>query len=159
MLWRRQAQTFSFKKVNWNGSKMADFRLHSTEIRRIKMYYGSLLNPFCLYITESESLSYSDFLLIVWTGYIDVGGKFWMLVTEFRYCPTLMIKDRGCWWQKWRKPSPIFQSCRQHITSPTSVTNIDVAGWSSDKKRFWPCDIFSPVNIWEIFRIPYKWSL
>ena len=39
----------------------------------------------------------------------------------------LMLKDRGCWWQNRPKPSPTSQSCRQHISSPTSVTNIDVA--------------------------------
>ena len=35
-----------------------------------------------------------------------------------------MLKDRGCWCKKRQKPSPISQSCRQHISSPTSVTNI-----------------------------------
>ena len=38
-----------------------------------------------------------------------------------------MLRDRGCWWQNRPKPSPTSQSCRQHISSPTSVTNIDVA--------------------------------
>ena len=44
--------------------------------------------------------------------------------------------DNGplCWWliysvtNFWNR-SPIFQSCHQHISSPTSVTNIDVALW------------------------------
>ena len=43
------------------------------------------------------------------------------------WCPTLLLKDRECWWQKRLKPSPTSQSCCQHISSPTSVTNIDVA--------------------------------
>ena len=60
-------------------------------------------------------------------GYIDVGDK-WMLVTIFGcWCPTLTLKDRGCWWWNRLKPSPTSQSCRQHISSPTSVTNIDLA--------------------------------
>ena len=53
-----------------------------------------------------------------------------MLVTLFwwqlfyRYsCPTLMLKNRGCCWQK-RPSKPTSQSCQQHISSPTSVTNI-----------------------------------
>ena len=51
-----------------------------------------------------------------------------MLVTSFGgLCLTLVLKDRGCWWQKRVKPSPISQTCLQHISSPTSVTNIDVA--------------------------------
>ena len=38
-----------------------------------------------------------------------------------------MLKDRGCWWQNRPKPLPASQSCRQHISSPASVANIDVA--------------------------------
>ena len=38
-----------------------------------------------------------------------------------------MLRDRGCWWAKWPKPSPTSSNCHQHISSPTSVTNIDVA--------------------------------
>ena len=50
-----------------------------------------------------------------------------ILVTSFGcWCPTSMLKDRGCWWRKRPKPSPTSQSCHQHISSPTSVTNIDV---------------------------------
>jgi len=29
--------------------------------------------------------------------------------------------------KKWQKPSPTSQSCRQNISAPTSITNIDVA--------------------------------
>ena len=76
-------------------------------------------------------------LQVVNIGYIDVGDK-WMLVTlswwQFFnvsdgisilvtsfgcWYPTLMFKDRGCWWQKWPKPWPTSQSCPQHISSPT----------------------------------------
>jgi len=32
----------------------------------------------------------------------------------------------GCWWPKRPKPSPTSKSCHQHISSPTSVTNVDV---------------------------------
>ena len=74
-------------------------------------------------------------------AYIAVHGE-WMLVTlcwrQFLvavlvtsfgcWCPTLMLKYRGCWWRK-QKQSSTSQSCRQHISSPTSVTNIDVASF------------------------------
>ena len=82
-----------------------------------------------------------------WKGYIDVDDK-WVLVTlswwqflddsdrisilviSFGYwCPALMFKDKGCWWQKRPKPSPTSQSCHQHISSPSSVSNIDVDSW------------------------------
>ena len=53
--------------------------------------------------------------------YPDVSDRISILVTSF-----------GCWRLmmlviKMAKPSPKSQSCRQHISSPTSVTNIDVA--------------------------------
>ena len=38
-----------------------------------------------------------------------------------------MLIDWGGWRQKRPNPSPISQSCRQHISSPTSASNIDVA--------------------------------
>ena len=58
---------------------------------------------------------------------LDVSDRISILVTSFGYwCPTLMLKDRVCWWQKRPKPSPTSQSCHQHISSPTSVTKIDV---------------------------------
>ena len=38
-----------------------------------------------------------------------------------------MFKDKECWQQKRLKPSPTSQSCRQHISSATYATNIDVA--------------------------------
>ena len=53
--------------------------------------------------------------------WLYVGDKFWLLETEFQY-----------WWHllnvgKRTKPSPTSQSFRQHILSPTFVTNINVA--------------------------------
>ena len=38
-----------------------------------------------------------------------------------------LVSIYGCWWQNFdvSKPSPTFHSCLQHISSPTSVTNID----------------------------------
>ena len=64
--------------------------------------------------------------------WLYLGDNFWMLMTEFRssfgcWCPTLMLKDRVCWWQKLPKPLPTSQICRQHMSSPTSITNSDVA--------------------------------
>ena len=65
---------------------------------------------------------------------MDVGDRISILVTSFRcWCPTSMLKDRGCRWQNRPKLSPTSQSCRQHISSPTSVTNIDVAGKARSK--------------------------
>ena len=37
-----------------------------------------------------------------------------------------MLRDRGCWWPKWQKSSPIPPTCHQHISLLTSVTNIAV---------------------------------
>ena len=38
-----------------------------------------------------------------------------------------MLNDGEFWWWKRSKPLPTSQNCRQHISSPTSVTHIDVA--------------------------------
>ena len=57
----------------------------------------------------------------------------WLLFRQNIWCPTPMLKDRECWWQKRPKLSPTSQSCRQHISFPTSVAKINVArifiGW------------------------------
>ena len=47
------------------------------------------------------------------------------------------------------KPSPSSQSCHQHFSSPTSVTNIDVAG------RSWTHEMIRPIinphsSVWPI---------
>ena len=58
---------------------------------------------------------------------LDVVDWISMLVTSFEYCyPTLIEKDRVLWWPKWPIPSPISYSCHRHISSSTSVTNINV---------------------------------
>ena len=69
-----------------------------------------------------------DFVLMI---FFDVSDRISILVTIFRcWCPTFMLKDRGCWWREptsrgcWPNPSPTSQSCRQHISSTHSVTNI-----------------------------------
>ena len=67
-------------------------------------------------------------LVTSWCWWLTVNDNFRMLATELRsWYPTLMLRDRGCWWPKWPKPSPTSKNCHQHISSPTSVTNIDVA--------------------------------
>ena len=49
------------------------------------------------------------------------------MVTSFQcWCPKANVKDSGCWWPKWPKLSPTFYSCHQRISSPTSVTSINV---------------------------------
>jgi len=63
-----------------------------------------------------------------WWQFLDVGDRISILVASFGDgCPSLMLKDWGCWWQKRSKPSPTSQNCHQHISSPTSVINIDAA--------------------------------
>ena len=63
-----------------------------------------------------------------WCQFLDVSNRISILVTSLGcWCPTLILKDRVCWWQKQTKPSPTSQSYRQRISSPTSVTIVDVA--------------------------------
>ena len=76
-----------------------------------------------------------------------VGDNFSILVKSF-WCwyPTLKLKDRGCWWQN--RPKPSSQSCRQHISSPTSVANIDVAKvycWK-DLNQLWNFGLFRKMT-------------
>jgi len=47
-------------------------------------------------------------------------------------CWLINVLDDRCWWQNLPKPSSTSQSCRQHIWSPTSVANIDVAVLDSE---------------------------
>ena len=71
--------------------------------------------------------------------WLYVGDNLWVLVKEFRqwwrsfgcWCPTLILTDRAYWWRKQRRPSSKLQS--QHIPSPTSITNIDVADFAAEK--------------------------
>ena len=61
------------------------------------------------------------FMTQSWWRFLGIGDWISMLVTSFEcWCPTLMLKDKGCWWRKRHKPSPISQSCRQH-PSPSSM--------------------------------------
>ena len=63
-----------------------------------------------------------------WWQFLDVSDRISILVTSFVcWWPTPMLKDRGYWCQTRQKLSSTSQSCRQYISSPTSVTNIDVA--------------------------------
>ena len=64
--------------------------------------------------------------LCLWQ-FLGVGDRILILMTSFECCcPTLRLKDRVCWWLKRSKPLPTSQSCRQHISSPTSVPSIDL---------------------------------
>jgi len=47
-----------------------------------------------------------------------------------------MLRDKGCWWPKWPNTSPTPENCHQHISSPTSVTKIDVAIMGHDLKTY-----------------------
>ena len=88
-------------------------------------------------------------------GYIDVGDfmlvnifgcwRISILVTSYGCCcPTLMLKDRGCWWQNRPKLSPTSQSCPQLILSPTSVANVDLATHESCLDPTFDFIIFDP---------------
>ena len=68
-----------------------------------------------------------DIVILVtqcWWRFWDVGGRILMLMTSL-----------GCWRPKWPTSSPTFYCCHQHISSPTSVTNIDVTR-STSKTTF-----------------------
>ena len=74
-----------------------------------------------------------SFILCWW---LVVGDNFRMLATKLRFwwrvyhgvfkmlVPNTDVSDRKCWLPKWSKPSPTSYNCHQHISSPTSVTNI-----------------------------------
>ena len=80
-----------------------------------------------------------------WWQFWDVSDRISIFVTSFGcWCPTLMLKDRGCCWQKRPKPSPTSHNCRQHISSPTSVTNINIADFQNfDEKKKIECSIWA----------------
>ena len=72
---------------------------------------------------------------LCWWQFLGIGDGISKLMSSFEYwCPTLMWK--GYWWRKRPKPSPTSQTCPQPISSPTSVTNIDVDdGKAGDRGR------------------------
>ena len=66
-------------------------------------------------------------MTLSWWQFFDISDRISILMTIFgSCCSTIILKDRRCWWQKRSIPSPTSQSCHKHMTSPTSVTNIDV---------------------------------
>ena len=81
-------------------------------------------------------------VILCWWQFSGVGDKIPILVTLFA-CWCLMhiicsiydaneiydAKEIECWRRKRQKLSPTSQSCRQHISSLTSVTNIDDQRW------------------------------
>ena len=72
-----------------------------------------------------------------WRKFSDVGDRISVLVTCFEcWCPTFIWKDSGCWWPKWPKRSSTSTSCHQHISSPTSITNIDDRDFFTKKSWF-----------------------
>ena len=75
-----------------------------------KFHYENQPNPHC----SSSFMVTISFLVYNFIGYNGIGDNFWTLVTEFRY-----------WWHLWKPQDS--HTCYQHISSPTSVTNIVVA--------------------------------
>ena len=69
-----------------------------------------------------------DFMLVInygcWWQNFDIGDILWMLSDA--NVTFVMLKDRGYWRRKKPKLWQTSQGCRQHILSPTSVTNIDI---------------------------------
>ena len=94
-------------------------------------------------IKHSGHIDVGDKWILVtlcWWLFSDVGYRILILVTSFGcWCPTLMLKDRRCcvWWQNRPKPSPTSQSRRQHISSPTFVTNINVTAFFGRQSKFY----------------------
>ena len=87
-------------------------------------------------------------MTLSWWQFLDVSDRILILVTSFGcWCLTLLLKDRGGWWQKRAKLSPTSQSCQQHISSPKSVTSIDATDLMS---RRTPHGIFRPISEYEI---------
>ena len=76
-----------------------------------------------------------DILMLVtysWWQFKNVGDRINILVAFFGcWCPTLILRNKECWLLKWSEPSPTSLNCHSHISSSTSVTNIDVALFSS----------------------------
>ena len=63
-----------------------------------------------------------------WWRFVNIGDCISMLVTSFEcWCPKRMSKDSGYRRPKWPEPWLTCYSCPQHIWSPTSLTNIDLA--------------------------------
>ena len=93
-------------------------------------------------------------MTLSWWQFLNVSDRISILATIFGcWCPTPMLKDRGCWWQKRPKPSPAYQKYRQHISSPASVTNIDVANLMLCFRLMWTITELW-IHIWAI--VKYK---
>ena len=74
-------------------------------------------------VTVSRKNGYIDvgdksmLVTLSWWQFLNVSDRISILVTIFgNWCPTLLLKNRGCWWQKRSKPSPTSQSCHQHTS-------------------------------------------
>ena len=98
-----------------------------------------------------------------WNGYIDVGNKwmlaicvgddFLILMPEIRYKWTLFVVEKRRLDRRWKikdvsdentqNRHQQSQNCRKHISSPTSVTNIDVADRNYLNNEDNPNDNFS----------------
>ena len=148
-------------------SEMSHFKCHSTNITISNVTFSNVLLAFWwlrfVVITWMFLRRYSAMGQRKPVGYIDVGDK-WMLVTlswwQFLgvndrisilvtsfgcWCSTLMLKYRGCWWQKTAGTITNISKL-----SPTHfVTNIDVAGhrlWSKVRSRTFDHDGLNIIN-------------
>ena len=70
-------------------------------------------------------------MLVAWSWW-----QFLSLMSELRYWWHLLNLGE-CWWPKWSKWSPTSQSCHQHLSSRTSVTNNDVTTNSARRSYEW----------------------
>ena len=79
------------------------------------------------------------------------------------WCSTLTWKNSGCLWRKWPNLSTSY-SCHQHISSRTSITNIDVTVWPLLKMNVTQNGSFHPTffkseikkYLWRIILMIYE---
>ena len=78
-----------------------------------------------LWLTQRHQNFYINFQIIAWVT-------------------VMLVVISGLWWPKWPKPSTTSYSCHQHISSPTSVTNIDAIRMPLDHGA--PLDLVAPLD-------------
>ena len=118
----------------WNAERRNSDYLKKVQQHRNRSHKNMKKSPDKNFWAVTSQKGYShvgDIVMLLtysWWQFKSVGDRITILVTSFRHwCPTPMLWDKGCWWLKWLKPAPTSSNCHQHISSPTSVTNIDVA--------------------------------
>jgi len=114
----------------------SDFRARDLACndRKVK----STMTTFHYWIDVWWQVKVGHFVLLIisqccWPNF-DIDDFFLMLVPDDNVKTDIII-DTGCWWRKRIKPSPTSQNCRQHISSQTTVTNINVVSYKMLKSE------------------------